>query len=145
MNDTTARWIPPVLWILAALTLFNAAAQLFAPSAWFFTLVPGVPETGPFNAHLVQDAGTFNLAIGVGLIAAARDAHRYAIAVVIAAIAAAAHALLHVYAHAANLLSTEHIWVEFFGVLVPAVVLAIATISLLRNARASDRVDSIAA
>jgi hypothetical protein len=145
VNDTPARWIPPVLWILAALTLLTAVAQLFAPGGWFFTLVPGVPETGPFNAHLVQDAGTFNLAIGIGLIAAARDPHRYAVAVVIAAVAAGAHALLHVYAHAAHLLSSEHIWVEFFGVLVPAVLLAAAAISLVRNRRAIDGVHSGAA
>lgn len=145
MNDTPARWIPPALWILAALTLFTAIPQLFTPGTWFFTLVPGVPETGPFNAHLVQDAGTFNLAIGIGLIAAARDPNRYTIAVMIAAVAASAHALLHVYAHAAHLLSSEHIWVEFFGVLVPAIVLAAATISLLRNRRAIDGVHSAAA
>ena len=145
MNDTPARWIPPVLWILAALTLLTAVAQLFAPGAWFFTLVPGVPETGPFNAHLVQDAGTFNLAIGIGLIAAARDPNRYAVAVVIAAVAAVGHALLHVYAHAAHLLSSGHIWVEFFGVLVPAIVLTAATISLLCNRRAIGGVHSAAA
>ena len=137
MADQPPRWIPPVLWVLAVLGLITAFAQLFAPRAWFFTLVPGVTETGPFNAHLVQDAGTFNLAIGLGLIAAARNPVRYAIAVVIAATAASAHALLHVYAHAAGLLSDAHLAVELLGILAPAVLLTAAAIVLIRRDSAS--------
>lgn len=133
MKPESPRWISPLLWLLAALTLISGVAMLFAPHAWFFTLVPGVTETGPFNAHLVQDGGCFNLAIGIGLVIAAYNPVRYAVAVVVAAIAAVAHALLHLYSHAAGLLAGEHLWVEFFGVLVPAVLLAAAAISLTRT------------
>ena len=52
------RWIKILLWLLGATSLINGIAMFFAPSAWFFRLVPGVPETGPFNAHLVADSGT---------------------------------------------------------------------------------------
>jgi len=41
-------------WIAGALALFNMAnglVMLFASSSWWVS-VPGVPETGPFNAHL---------------------------------------------------------------------------------------------
>jgi hypothetical protein len=57
--------------------------------------------------------------------------------VVIAAIASSAHALLHVYAHAAGLLSEAHLAVEFFGVLAPAVLLAAAAIVLIQRDSAS--------
>ena len=54
-------------WIAGILGLFNAAnglAMLFASSAWWDS-VPGVPDTGPFNPHFVQDVGAAFLAAGV--------------------------------------------------------------------------------
>lgn len=48
---TQPRLIKIVLWILGATSLLNGIAMFFAPSTWFFRLVPGVPETGAFNAH----------------------------------------------------------------------------------------------
>jgi hypothetical protein len=60
-------------WIAGVLALFNIAnglAMLFASSAWWVS-VPGVPETGPFNPHFVQDVGAAFLAAGLGLAARA--------------------------------------------------------------------------
>jgi hypothetical protein len=64
------RWIKILLWLLGAISLINGIAMFFAPSTWFFRLVPGVPETGAFNAHLVADSGTFFMAVGAGLLIA---------------------------------------------------------------------------
>ena len=64
---TQPRWIKILVWVLGAMSLINGIEMFFAPSMWFFRLVPGVPETGPFNAHLVADSGTFFIAVGVGL------------------------------------------------------------------------------
>ena len=61
----TNRVISTLMWVLGALDVVNGIAMFFAPGAWFFQLVPGVPETGSFNAHLVQDSGTFFLAVGI--------------------------------------------------------------------------------
>src|SRR5208282_3047346 len=56
MNSTLPpRWIVPILWILAAMDIVNGIEMFFFPAAWFFRLVPGVPETGPFNMHLAMD------------------------------------------------------------------------------------------
>ena len=71
MNSNLPRWIVPILWILAAMDIVNGIEMFFFPAAWFFRLVPGVPETGPYNMHLVMDGGTFFLAVGAGLAAAA--------------------------------------------------------------------------
>ena len=53
---------------MAALDIVNGIEMFFFPSAWFFKLVPGVPETGPYNMHLVMDGGTFFLAVGETLL-----------------------------------------------------------------------------
>ena len=127
MKSNAPRWIVVVLWVLAALDIVNGIEMFFFPSAWFFKLVPGVPETGPYNMHLVMDCGTFFLAIGVGLVAAALNPRRNAIAIAIAAIAGVMHSALHIYSHAAGLLSTEHLVTEVLGIYVPALLLITIT------------------
>jgi predicted anti-sigma-YlaC factor YlaD len=127
MKTNAPRWIVAVLWILAALDLVNGIEMFFFPSAWFFKLVPGVPETGPYNMHLVMDGGTFFLAVGVGLVAAALNPRRNAIAVTVAAIAGVMHSALHIWSHAAGLLSTEHLVTELLGIYVPAILLIAIT------------------
>jgi hypothetical protein len=57
------RWIAG---ILAAFNLANGLAMIFASSAWW-ARVPGVPDTGPFNPHFVQDVGAAFLISGLGL------------------------------------------------------------------------------
>ena len=125
MKSKLPRWIVPVLWILAALDIVNGIEMFFFPSAWFFKLVPGVPETGAYNMHLVMDGGTFFLAVGVGLVAAAMNPRRNAIAVVVAAVAGVMHSALHIYSHAAGLLSTGHLLTEVLGIYIPAILLIV--------------------
>jgi predicted anti-sigma-YlaC factor YlaD len=125
MKSNSRRWIVAALWIMAALDIVNGIEMFFLPSAWFFKLVPGVPETGPYNMHLVMDGGTFFLAVGVGLVAAALNPRRNAIAVVVAAVAGVMHSALHIYSHAAGLLSTEHLVTEVLGIYIPAILLIV--------------------
>src|SRR5258708_27159881 len=103
MKSNASKWIVVVLWIFAAMDIVNGIEMFFFPSAWFFPLVPGVTETGPFNAHLVMDGGTFFLAAAIGLSAAAPDPRRNAIAVVAAATAGAMHSVLHLSSHASRI------------------------------------------
>src|SRR5271168_4458938 len=112
MKSNAPKWVVVLLWIIAAMDIVNGIEMFFFPSAWFFRLVPGVPETGPFNSHLVMDGGTFFLAVGIGLVAAALNPRRNAIAVAVAAVAGVMHSALHLYSHAAGLLSTEHLVTE---------------------------------
>ncbi len=132
MKTRQEKWITAILWILAFASAVNGVAMFFFPRAWFFDLVPGVPETGPFNAHLVADGGTFNLALAVGLTYAARSPVRHAVAVVIAAVAGAMHSALHIYSHAAGLL-TGHLAAEIFGIYVPAAILSVLAVMLMRR------------
>ena len=78
------RLMRVLIWILGATSLINGIAMFFAPSIWFFRLVPGVPETGPFNAHLVADSGTFFIAVGIGLLIAGSDPARHVAVVIVA-------------------------------------------------------------
>jgi hypothetical protein len=129
MNAKVPTSIVVFLWIMAVLDIVNGIEMFFFPSAWFFKLVPGVPETGPYNMHLVADGGTFFLAIGVGLVFAAIHPRRNAIAVVVAALAGVLHSALHIFSHAAGLLSLEHLTTEVFGIYLPTILLiAIAAV-----------------
>jgi predicted anti-sigma-YlaC factor YlaD len=130
MKSNAPKWIVVLLWIIAAMDIVNGIEMFFFPTAWFFRLVPGVTETGPFNGHLVMDGGTFFLAVGVGLVAAALNPRRNAIAVVIAAVAGVMHSILHLYSHAAGILSSEHMVTEVLGIYVPAVVLIVIAVDL---------------
>ncbi len=130
MKSNSHRWIVAALWIMAALDIVNGIEMFFFPSAWFFKLVPGVPETGPYNMHLVMDLGTFFLAVGVGLVAAALNPRRNAIAVVVAAVAGVMHSALHIYSHAAGVLSTEHLMTEVLGIYIPAILLIVISVTL---------------
>jgi uncharacterized membrane protein YedE/YeeE len=106
--------------------------MFLVPSTWFFRIVPGVPETGPFNAHLVADSGTFYLGIGAGLVLAALHPQRHAVAVLIAAVASVMHAILHIYSHAAGLLSYQHMTTEIVGIYLPTIVLCVLAFVLIR-------------
>jgi hypothetical protein len=130
MKAKVPTWIVVFLWIMAVLDIVNGIEMFFFPSTWFFKLVPGVPETGPYNMHLVADGGTFFLAVGLGLVFAAIDPRRNAIAVVVAAIAGVMHSALHIYSHAAGLLSLEHLITEVLGIYIPTILL-IAIAALL--------------
>ncbi len=44
----------------------NGLTMLADPSGWY-AMVPGVVETGPFNAHFVRDIGVAYLVAGVAL------------------------------------------------------------------------------
>ena len=72
-----------------------------------------MPETGPYNMHLVMDGGTFFLAVGVGMVAAALNPRSNAITVAVAAVASVMHSALHLYSHAAGLVSAEHLASRF--------------------------------
>jgi len=52
--------------ILAVFNGLNGLVMLFASSRWWES-VPGVPETGPYNPHFVQDVGAAFLVAGLAL------------------------------------------------------------------------------
>ena len=79
--------------MLAIPTVLNGVAMLVAGPLWYRT-VPGVPDTGPFNPHFVQDIGAAFLVAGLAL-AARTWRPRYWPAAIAGAGFLAAHALIH--------------------------------------------------
>jgi len=134
---TQPRWMKIVLWLLGATSLINGIAMFFAPATWFFKMVPGVPETGPFNAHLVADSGTFFIAVGVGLLIAGFDPRRHVAVVIVAAVANVFHSILHLYSHEAGLLSLAHFGTEVIGIYLPTLILIAMAIILTRSTSTS--------
>ena len=134
---TQPRWMKIVLWLLGATSLINGIAMFFAPATWFFKMVPGVPETGPFNAHLVADSGTFFIAVGVGLLIAGFDPRRHVAVVIVAAVANLFHSILHLYSHEAGLLSLAHFGTEVIGIYLPTLILIAMAIILTRSTSTS--------
>lgn len=82
--------------IVAVAGVFNilvALALLFAP-VWFFQ---HIGTFGPFNRHYEGDLGSFLLALGLGLLFAARSPSRYGLVVWVAAVGSLLHACNHAY------------------------------------------------
>jgi hypothetical protein len=71
----------------------TGVALLFAP-VWFFQ---HIGTFGPFNRHYEGDLGAFLLALGIGLLFAARSPSRYGLVVWVAAMGSLLHACNHVY------------------------------------------------
>jgi hypothetical protein len=82
-------------WLLGLGLLGNSLIMLAVPALWYAHM-PGVVDTGPFNAHFVREIGTAYLVCGVALVwFAMRQAARPAAP--IGAAFLAVHALMHLF------------------------------------------------
>ena len=118
--------------ILGVGMLTNAVWMLIEPMHWYHELPAAVPDTGPFNSHFVRDIGCAFLTVGIALIVAARSTRMRLPLAGTAAVFLAAHALLHIYDTAVGNLPSNHWYLDFGGVYLPAVVLAVAVARLPR-------------
>lgn len=95
----------------------NGLLMLAAPAEWYAT-VPGVTDTGPFNAHFVRDIGVAYLVAGAALCWFALD-----LAARPAALAGAAflalHALVHLWDAAAGREHAHQLLVDLPTVFLP--------------------------
>ena len=107
------RWIAG---ILAVFNISNGLAMLFASSTWWVS-VPGVPDTGPFNPHFVEDVGAAFLVAGLALAARAfRPAYWPA------ALAGSGFLVSHAAIHLVMIASGQdhHAGADLLAVIVPA-------------------------
>lgn len=84
-----------LLIILGLFHILNGAFMLVAPGLWY-TMVPGVIDTGPFNQHFVYDVGMAFVASGAMLVLGARAGRSAATLAGAGAAWPALHALIHV-------------------------------------------------
>ena len=54
-------------WLLGLGLVANGLVMLTVPAIWY-ARVPGVVDTGPFNAHFVRDIGAAYLVCGLALV-----------------------------------------------------------------------------
>jgi len=87
---------------LGAVLGANGAFMLLAPTDWYGT-VPGVPDTGPLNAHFVRDIGAMFLLSGVAFVWLARSAKARG-----AALFATGFLALHSLIHLGDAIATGH-------------------------------------
>lgn len=90
--------------LLLVLGLFHIANGLFmlvAPGVWY-VMVPGVVDTGPFNAHFIYDIGMAFVASGAGLAWGARAGRGAALIACAGAAWPVLHALIHIDGWAMN-------------------------------------------
>ncbi len=86
--------IAQVVVVIAGLThLLVGLAMLLAPM-WFFVTIGTFP---PFNRHYTGDMGAFQLALGAGLLVAARTPARQRLLIASAAVGNLLHMLNHAY------------------------------------------------
>lgn len=102
--------------VVALINVLNGLDMLFDGEAWYGR-VPGVPDTGPYNAHFVQDIGLAFIAAGLGLAAFALRP-RYWPAGAAGAAFLAGHALLHLFGLLAGHL--HHGGFDLVAVVLPA-------------------------
>lgn len=108
---------------LLGLTMGGNGLVMLAAGRWWYGVVPGVTETGPFNPHFVKDIGAAYLVVGVALGWLAVKPTQLARGAVVAG---AAFLLLHAGIHVADALADRHgladIGRDFPGVFLPALV-----------------------
>ncbi len=113
-----------VLWIIAVMTLANGAFMVLAAESWWAS-VPGVEETGSFNAHFVRDVGAAYFGGGIGLAwFALRPAERAA--ALVALVFLGLHALFHVIEFASG--HGGGGVAAIVGVIAPTVIAALAVL-----------------
>ena len=111
-----------VTLLLALILAANGLLMLAAPEYWY-NLIPGVPDTGPFNPHFVRDIGCAYLVSGAAFLWLVRDVQARP-AALIAAVFLLLHALAHVWDGLAGRESLEHLIGDIPGVfLLPALAL----------------------
>ena len=132
------RWRPQdgLGWLLLAfglISLGNAVWMLAAPLHWYQELPAHVPDFGPFNPHFVRDIGCAFATVGVALAwAALAPRRRFALAAV-GTLFYVAHAAVHVFDTLRHAVEPVHLWIDFPGVYLPAIVLLVAAVIARRR------------
>jgi hypothetical protein len=115
----------------------NGLIMLVVPSTWY-AIVPGVAETGPFNAHFIRDIGVAYLVCGAALawFALERIAQPAALA---AAAFLALHALVHLWDAAAGREHAHQLLLDVSTIFLPPVLAFWITLAPGRGPKFEDK------
>ncbi len=107
----------------AALSFANGAWMIFFPHAWYANLPGGVPDTGPFNPHLIRDLGVVFAVSALGFAWCAFNLARCLPVHTGLTAFFTGHAVLHVVDILTGRLPLYHWWMDAPLVFVPAIAL----------------------
>lgn len=109
-----------VAWLLGIGLAANGLIMLAVPAGWY-EAVPGVVDTGPFNAHFVRDIGVAYVVAGAALVWFALNRNAWP-AVQAGAAFLALHALVHLWDAAAGREHVHQLLVDLPTVFLPPAV-----------------------
>ena len=112
------RWLAG---LMAAILVANGVAMLVVPLDWYGA-VPGVPSTGPFNAHFVRDIGAAYSVAALGLAWFAWRPPQGWPALAAGAAFLTLHAAIHVYDAACGTSPLADVRRDFVGVYLFALI-----------------------
>lgn len=122
------------------LTIITGLLLLFAPN-FFYESVASYP---PFNRHFLGDIGVFNLALGVGLLFAARDPYKHPLIIGAAALGNILHVFNHIYDDfVIERALTSHWFTNSIPLSLAALILVIAYWNVWRNGQGTRTATSI--
>lgn len=101
--------------------VINGAFMLIAPKTWY-ELIPGVVDTGFFNAHFVRDIGIIQMFLGVLFVLGVKiTAARFELWAA-ATLWLTAHAALHLWEVAVGICGASTLLRDFPAVSLPALI-----------------------
>ncbi len=125
-------WPRYLLWLVGITSILNGAGMYSVPGDWFVA-VPGVTETGPFNAHFVRDVGAAYVASGVAVVLAIKIRTARFPLLGIASIFSVGHAARHAIEWVTVEATHNHWLADAAGVVVPAAIVFGATVIAWRE------------
>ena len=122
-----------LLWIFAVVNVANGLWMLFDPAGWYVGLPAAVPDTGPFNPHLVRDVGVAFSVCGIGLAWCAQNLERALPVFVGITLFYGGHAIMHVADIVEGRLPPSHWLIDTPLVFAPTIVLVVMGAWLARR------------
>ena len=118
---TLAMPLRALLGLNILFLVVNGAFMLVAPKAWY-ELVPGVVDTGFFNAHFIRDIGIIQMFLGVLFVLGVKISTARFELWAAATLWLTAHAALHLWEVAVGICGATTLLRDFPAVSLPALI-----------------------
>lgn len=113
--------------VLGLMMLANGVVMLESPP-WWYSAVPGVVQTGPFNQHFIRDIGFIYGMVGGGFIVGALRSNLRLSAWGGATLFLSLHACFHFWEVAVGICAPSALGRDFPGVTMPALIGIVLTL-----------------
>jgi hypothetical protein len=139
-----ARAMKQGLAALLAIVMAANGAAMLAAGGWWYGVVPGVPQTGPYNPHFVKDIGATYLVVALGLAWFAARPRQGWPALVAGAVFLVLHGFIHIADAIASPVCGQNLLRDTPGVFLPAIIAVGLALSSLPKREGVSHVQGIA-